>query len=54
MKKIIFNLTMLAFAVPSFAQGIPQDSLSYAAGIFVGENVKERAKPKKKSEKDFQ
>lgn len=32
---------MLGFYMPSFAQSLPQDSLSYAAGVFVGENVKQ-------------
>lgn len=41
MKKIILNILFLASAAPIFAQGMPKDSLSYAVGVFVGENVKQ-------------
>lgn len=41
MKKLFFNIFLLAIAAQSLAQSIPQDSLSYAAGVFVGENVKQ-------------
>ncbi len=41
MKKLLVNIFMLGFYMPSFAQNLPQDSLSYAAGVFVGENVKQ-------------
>ena len=41
MKKLFFNIMMLGIISPAFAQSLPQDSLSYAAGVFVGENVKQ-------------
>lgn len=41
MKKITLNILFLACAAPIFAQGMPKDSLSYAVGVFVGENVKQ-------------
>lgn len=41
MKKLLFNIMMLGIVTPTFAQSLPQDSLSYAAGVFVGENVKQ-------------
>ncbi len=41
MKNIIFSIFLVVFATTSYAQSLPQDSLSYAAGVFIGENVKQ-------------
>ncbi|MCF0193330.1 MAG: FKBP-type peptidyl-prolyl cis-trans isomerase [Prevotella sp.] len=41
MKKILVNITLLLSSATTFAQSVPTDSLSYAAGIFVGESVKQ-------------
>lgn len=49
MKKIILNILFLACVAPSFAQSLPTDSLSFAAGIFVGENVKQIFEMSKKN-----
>ncbi len=49
MKKFILNILFLVCVAPSFAQSIPSDSLSYAAGIFVGENVKQLLEMSKKN-----
>lgn len=42
MKKLLFNILLLAGAVPAFADGvIPTDSLSYAVGVLAGEQTKQ-------------
>lgn len=49
MKKYLVSILIVAFTAPSFAQSLPNDSLSYAAGIFVGENVKQLIEMSKKN-----
>lgn len=49
MKKFILNFLLLVCAAPSFAQSLSADSLNYAVGVYLGENVKQMLEMSKKN-----